>query len=197
MIYEIKKPRSLAPGSSLASSTYNLPPRLVADQLINIYFQEWAPLFPVLHRPTFLNMYSEYVTSSESLRDQKFIAQLNLVFGIAALSAEVRSAPQTEITYLSITQSNLHKLADFERQWQAALCSITRDCSLGTVQCLVLAQIFCIVRGDYNGLLYYKGISISIVYQLGLHRSQDQISSSVLTSETRKKVFWTQYTLDG
>ena len=74
---------------SATSATSKAPPRLVSDQMINIFFQEWAPLFPVLHRPTFLKIYTDYVVNPEGLQDQQAIAQLNLVFGIAALSAEV------------------------------------------------------------------------------------------------------------
>ena len=58
--------------------------------MINIFFQEWAPLFPVLHRPTFLALYEQYVASPETMVDKKSIAKLNLVFGIAALSSDVR-----------------------------------------------------------------------------------------------------------
>lgn len=65
------------------------PPRLVSDQMINIFLQEWSPLFPVLHRPTFLKLYEDYVACPEGVNDSHAIAQLNLVFGIAALSAEV------------------------------------------------------------------------------------------------------------
>lgn len=67
------------------------PPRLVSDQMINIFCQEWAPLFPVLHRPTFLNLYDKYMKNPEEVEDHHSVAQLNLVFGIAALSAEVKS----------------------------------------------------------------------------------------------------------
>lgn len=58
--------------------------------MVNIFFQEWAPLFPIIHRPTFLKLYTEYIADPESLKNPHSIAQLNLVFGIAALSAEVR-----------------------------------------------------------------------------------------------------------
>jgi hypothetical protein len=58
--------------------------------MVNIFFQEWAPLFPVLHRPTFLALYEQYVANPDSMTDKKSIAQLNLVFGIAALSSDVR-----------------------------------------------------------------------------------------------------------
>jgi hypothetical protein len=66
------------------------PPRLVSDQLINIFFQEWAPLYPVVHRPTILKAYGEYLNNSDSLNlDVHVMAQLNLIFGIAALSSSV------------------------------------------------------------------------------------------------------------
>ena len=58
--------------------------------MINIFFQEWAPLFPVLHRPAFLGLDEQYVSRPEELTDKKSIAQLNLCFGIAALSTDVR-----------------------------------------------------------------------------------------------------------
>lgn len=70
--------------------SFKAPPRLVSDQMINIFFQEWAPLFPILHRPAFLSLYEQYVVDPDSLTDKKAIAQLNLVFGIAALSSDVR-----------------------------------------------------------------------------------------------------------
>lgn len=66
------------------------PPRLVSDQLINIFFQEWAPLYPVVHRPTILKAYEQYLNNSDSLKDDVHtMAQLNLIFGVAALSANV------------------------------------------------------------------------------------------------------------
>lgn len=66
-----------------------VPSRMVSDQMINIFFQEWAPLFPVLHRPTVLKAYVDYLDESEGVKDKHTLAQLNLIFGIAALSAEV------------------------------------------------------------------------------------------------------------
>lgn len=66
---------------------WQAPARLVSDQLINIFFQEWAPLFPILHRPDFLGLYEEYVSCPEAVEEKPFLAQLNLVFAIAAQSA--------------------------------------------------------------------------------------------------------------
>ena len=67
-----------------------VPSRMVSDQMINIFFQEWAPLFPVVHRPTMLKVYADYVNDPKDVKDNHSLVQLNLIFGIAALSAEVR-----------------------------------------------------------------------------------------------------------
>lgn len=66
------------------------PARMLSDKLVNIFFQEFSPLFPIIHQPTFLSVYDDYISSPELVKDNKEIAQLFLVFGIAALSSQVR-----------------------------------------------------------------------------------------------------------
>lgn len=88
-----KKTENTSVEKVLASVASRLPPRLVSDQMINIFFQEWAPLFPVVHRPTVLSLYTEYVANPHGVKDKHAIAQLNLIFGIAAVSAEVWTLP--------------------------------------------------------------------------------------------------------
>ncbi|KAL2037437.1 hypothetical protein N7G274_009922 [Stereocaulon virgatum] len=173
-----KKDASITRRSLSAAS--KVPSRMVSDHMVNIFFQEWAPLFPILHKPTALKVYTDYVTDPSSVKDKHSIAQLNLIFGIAALSAEW----------------NKQSADGFETQWQAALDSVLAENTLPTLQCLVLAQIHCIAKADYNKLLHYKGMAISLSHRLGLHQSQKRFSLGALTSETRKKVFWSLYTLD-
>ena len=166
--------------------------------MINIFFQEWAPLFPVLHRPVFLTLYEQYVASPDTMSDKKSIAQLNLVFGIAALSSDVR------ITCMRCLKSILTSLKprdgqdveSFEAQWQSAIESFFMENDVATLQCLILAQIFCLLRADYSRLLKYKGLAVSLSQRLGLHQSQKRFALDALTSETRKKVFWSLYTVD-
>ncbi|KAF3009758.1 hypothetical protein E8E13_009550 [Curvularia kusanoi] len=161
--------------------SFKAPPRLVSDQMINIFFQEWAPLFPVLHRPTFLGLYEKYVSNPEDLADKKSIAQLNLCFGIAALSSDSRDGDD---------------VASFESQWQSAMDTFLMDNDLVTLQCLVLAQIYSLLKGDYSRVLKYKGLAIGLSQRLGLHQSQKRFALGALTSETRKKVFWSLYAVD-
>ncbi|KAF4555948.1 Fungal specific transcription factor domain-containing protein 41 [Elsinoe fawcettii] len=172
--------KSVAPVLSQLQS--RAPPRLMSDQYVNIFFQEWAPLFPILHRPTFLGLYEDFTSSPESVTDKKSIAQLYLVFGLAALS----QGPQ-----------HASEISSFELQWQSALQHVQTEQSLATLQCLLLAQLFCMQRGDCSQLLTYKALAVSLSARLGLHQSQKRYALGTLTCETRKKVFWTLYTLDN
>ncbi|KAI2625817.1 fungal-specific transcription factor domain-containing protein [Hypoxylon sp. NC1633] len=163
------------------AQSMRVPPRLFSDRCVNIYFQEWAPLFPVLHKPTFLRLYEEFVADSEKVKNNHKLAQLYLVFSIAALSSDL---------------PDMDQIADCEAQWQRALEAAIMDNTMNTLQCLVLALMYCTIRADYKRLQHYKGIAVGLSHRLGLHQSQKRFSFGALTIETRKKVFWTLYTLD-
>jgi len=158
-----------------------LPPRLFSDRCVNVYFQEWAPLFPVIHKPSFLRVYEELVADPEKIKNNHKLAQLYLVFSIAALSSE---------------HPDLEQITACEAQWQRSLDTILMDNTMITLQCLLLAMMYCTIRADYKRLQHYKGIAVGLSHRLGLHQSQKRFSFGVLTIETRKKVFWTLYMLD-
>ncbi|KAI9735396.1 MAG: hypothetical protein M1818_006402 [Claussenomyces sp. TS43310] len=167
--------------TGIAVPTSNVPPRLFSDRCVNVFFQEWAPLFPVLHRNTFLHLYEEYNADPESITDDHKLAQLHLVFAIAGLSSSL---------------PDLGNAALCEREWQRSLDAIVMASTLPTLQLLLLAIIYCISKGDYQKLLHYKSIAVGLAYRLGLHQSQKRFPFGALTIETRKKVFWVLYTVD-
>lgn len=157
------------------------PPRLFSDQCVNIFFQEWAPLFPVIHKRPFLRLYDEYLDHPDQVTDHHKLAQLHLVFSIAGISTD---RPDEE------------RISLCENQWRAALDSISMENTVSTLQCLILAIIYCIQKGDYNRLQHYKGIAVGLSHRLGLHQSQKRFSFDALATEMRKRVFWTLYTVD-
>lgn len=167
--------------SDLPTRPIRPPPRLFTDRCVNIYFQEWAPLFPVLHKPTFLRLYEDFVADPEKVKNDHKITQLYLVYSIAALSSE---SPEVD------------QIAACEVQWQRTLDAVIMNNTMSTLQCLVLAMMYCMIRADYKRLQHYKGVAIGLSHRLGLHQSQKRFSFGALTIETRKKVFWTLYTLD-
>lgn len=77
--------------------------------MVNTFFQEWAPLFPVLHRPTFLKTYQQYVTDAGSIEDTRDIAQLNLVFCIGAFAREVCRSPLSKIREVLMKNSRTYQ----------------------------------------------------------------------------------------
>jgi hypothetical protein len=158
-----------------------IPPRLFSDKCVQIFWQEWAPLFPVLNKADFLRLYEEYVADPEKMTNNHKLAQLHLVFGIAALSSNFPDEEQ---------------IAMCEHQWRTSLDAILMDSTLLTLQCLILATIYSLLKGDYKRLQQYKGIGVGLSHRLGLHQSQKRFSFGALTLETRKKVFWTLYTID-
>jgi hypothetical protein len=164
-----------------AATTPQVPPRLFSDRCVNVYFQEWAALFPILHKPTFLRVYEEYVADPTKIKGNHMIAQLYLVFSIAGLSSE---------------SPDLEQVASCEKQWIKSLDAVLMENTMQTLQCLLLALLYCTTRADYKRLQHYKGIAVGLSHRLGLHQSQKRFSFGALTIETRKKVFWTLYTLD-
>ncbi|KAJ5682533.1 hypothetical protein N7462_005698 [Penicillium macrosclerotiorum] len=180
----IKTLTKLSPSVSRGSPNQAIktPPRLVSDQLINIFFQEWAPLYPIVHRPTILKAYEQYLSNAESLKqDAHVLTQLNLIFGIAALSSSSRTNQDP---------------AFFEENWATSLGLYSNETTIGSLQCFILAQIYCMTKGDYRCLLRYRALAVDICQQLGLHQSQDSATFNPLEGETRKKVFWCQYVMD-
>jgi Fungal specific transcription factor domain len=176
---------AFAPALSTTSKVSSkIPPRILSDQYINIFFQEWAPLLPVLHRPTFLRVYEQYIAEPGAGKwqgNKQAVAQLFLIFDIAALSSSS-----------CITQSTTL----YESQWRKAMQSMPSKASLSTLQCHVLAQLYYLLRADHSHCIRHRAAAISMCHQLGLHHSQKYYTLSSLELETRKKVFWCQYTLD-
>ena len=93
-------------------------------------------------------------------------------------------------------QWNNHDSRQFEKKWQSALDLAVKQVSISTLQCLLLAMILCILTQDYERLRKYKTLSAKMARRLGLHQSQKRSSMGPLTNETRKRLFWTLFTLD-
>jgi hypothetical protein len=51
-------------------------------------------------------------------------------------------------------------------------------------------------KGDYRSMLRYRAVAVDICHQLELHQNSAESACNPLEAETRKKVFWCQYTVD-
>jgi len=87
-------------------------------------------------------------------------------------------------------------LRSFDEQWKYSLNQILLDTSLETVQCLLLAQLYCFSLGDFQRLAQYKSLCVGMILRMGLHRSQKDFPQNALIGELRKRTFWVAYCLD-
>lgn len=152
--------------------------------MTDLFFQEWQPLLPILHRQTFLRFYEQFLSEPDarSLQNNKLaIAQLFLIFEVAAHSSSSKARPNTTA---------------YELQWRKALSSAASTPSIATLQCHILAQLCYLLKADYPHLLRHRAYAVSICHQLGLHQGHKSYSLPPFEVETRKKVFWCQYVLD-
>jgi hypothetical protein len=184
------------PITTIASKT---PPRIMSDQYISqwpyhlcysnanfpdLFFQEWQPLLPVLHRPTFLKVYEQYLAGPDAgnwQSNKQAISQLFLIFEISALST---------------SQQAKQNVPSYENQWRRALFSTSMTPTIAMIQCQLLAQLCYLLRADYTNLARQRGVSVGMCHELGLHQAHRYHTLSTFESETRKKVFWCQYVLD-
>lgn len=176
--------KSVPESKEFANPQSNIPPRLLSDHYINIFFQEWAPLLPILHRPVILHVYEQYLAEPENEKwvgQRQAVAQLFLIFEIAATSA--------------FSPVRRHTVS-YEPQWRHAIASNSSPPSITTVQCHILAQLNYLLKADYSRVACHAATSVSLCHQLGLHGNQNHQAVTGLESETRKKVFWCQYALD-
>ncbi|CAG1980905.1 unnamed protein product [Fusarium graminearum] len=149
-----------------------------------VYFQEWAPLFPVLHEPTFRKLLDDSICGPGIDCPYDKLAQIYLVIDIAGLSSNATDPEQ----FPTATQT-----------WRDALSSSFPHKSIHALQTLTLATLCCIVRAERDGAIHYRNRAICLSNILALHRdcphNLDE-PCSTLTLEMKKRVFWTLYTLD-
>lgn len=88
------------------------------------------------------------------------------------------------------------QLAVFEAAWLPLLGPLEKNVNLEAAQSFVIAQIYHLVRSEYDLALRYRGIACAICHQLGMHLSETRFQHQGLTSQLRRRVFWTQYVLD-
>ncbi|PFH55948.1 hypothetical protein XA68_17334 [Ophiocordyceps unilateralis] len=163
-----------SPGSF--QSSY-LPLGLFSDRYVDVFFREWAPLFPVLDRITFLQTYDEFISQPDRVRCGYQLAQLHLVFAIAELSS---------------ASPNLEQVASYESRWTGVVETQSLADTLDALQCLVLAVLYCTLLGDNRRLQYYKSLAVGLSHRLGLNPGQKRFP----VWRTREMVSLTLYTLD-
>ncbi len=121
-----------------------LPPREVADQLVDSYFRTIHPEFPVIGKITFCWQYRSYFLNPNARPGRRWIAILNLVFAIAA-----KFSPLVGGQYEGSFERHENY---FTRAWQLSIdhVALAEHPDLQQVQVEGLAAFYLLSVGEVN-----------------------------------------------
>ena len=125
-------------------------------------------------------MYTE-----KASKDPAHFAQLWLVLAIAARDAIAKGSDMPE------------DHAKFFLRARYFLRQLPQKLSVHGLKALILAQLYCFAEEDYDLLWTYKVQAVGWSLKLGLHRNQKKMKLGPLTTEMRKRVFWSLYVVDA
>ena len=166
-----------------------LPPRQVADELIDAYFERVHVLHPFLHEGSFRAHYEQLWADPDFSRPREtsWLALANLVF---AYGCEFCRARQTD-------EFDERALAFIERAKSIILSLVFRNADLPLVQALLLLCHY--VQGTLalNDCWNFAGLMIRNAISIGLHVNPiDDGTSLPVEKESRKRLWWGCVVLD-
>ncbi|KAK9364506.1 fungal-specific transcription factor domain-containing protein [Lipomyces kononenkoae] len=178
-------------------SNFVLPHRQAADEFLGCYWAFIHPIFPVLHKQTFLGRYEKlwmpanYVANSEKLHDSVsetiFHTSLNVVFALGC-QFSTNIIPAKKISCADELYQRSRKLINFE---------ILDSGQLSVVQMLLLTGIYLQSTEHATRLWNVVGLAIRAAQGLGLHSNEASVHlKSQLDREMCRRVWHTCVLLD-
>ncbi|KAI9276530.1 fungal-specific transcription factor domain-containing protein [Sporodiniella umbellata] len=176
--------RSENPTNSLIVDPYDLPPPDLSKHLLDLYFDHFYPLIPLLHKKTFL-----VSLENEDPNKRPPLLLMNAIYAVASRVSpdiRVRANPDLADTAGDIFLERARRLLDEE--WD--------DYKVSTVQSLIL------ISSHQNGALknirgwLYSGLAFRMCQNLGLNRNCDSWNLSDEEKEERKRVFYCCFVID-
>lgn len=172
-----------------------LPMRRQADNFLLCYWEFIHPLFPVLHKPTFLRKYDRLWVEGDKGQTQYdseaeeaiFTSTLNLVFALGCKFSGLIDASQKS------------SAADdfYQRSRQSYPFDILDSTSISLVQMLILTGVYLQSTQHASRCWNSVGLAIRMAQSLGLHVDHSSRRSiSQLELEMRRRIWHTCVHLD-
>lgn len=164
----------------------HLPPRSIADALVDIYFSKVNSDYPLFHRALFEAKY-EMVWSTTPDLEPSWLMTLYMVFVLAMTTASKESLPST-----MQAQKDLLK-EQFLSRVKPLLPDVLSGSSLVHVQALMVYCLYLHISRQRNACWNITGSAIRIAVAIGLHRNGASKKCTMLERELRKRVWWTLF----
>lgn len=167
-----------------------LPRRRDADSYVHCYWDNIHPLYPLLHKPTFMRAYDKLWTTDDedeqsSFDQTLFMATVNMVFALGS--------------HFSHTVDKEHKAAtsnDFYQRARNSFCyDILDSASSAMVQYLLLTVIYLHSTALVNRSHNLLGLAVRAAQTIGLHEASI-VETSQLTEEMRRRIWYACVALD-
>ncbi|EEU48925.1 uncharacterized protein NECHADRAFT_75561 [Fusarium vanettenii 77-13-4] len=171
------------------------PPRRTADDFVRCFWEFVHPVFPVLHKTSFMSRYNllwsadENETSNDTISEMEeviFSSTLNIVFAIGCRFSE--SVPAASRASLAQTF--------YQRSRSIYRFEILDSMSLSAVQMLLLTGVYLQSTQQATRCWNAVGLAIRAAQSLGLHVESPNQSQSQLSREMRRRVWHTCLVLD-
>lgn len=163
-----------------------LPPKRLADRLIDQYRNVLHHLAPMLHWPTFQKEYEQLYQRGtfQGLR----VVWKGLFFALMACGSLITDPSAMPSTNLD---ADIIKYCDIAK---SCTRTVDDDISVDHVRTCLLLSICFMDMNRKPASWYWLGCSVRFAQFLGLHRDQGQYAE--LESEMQKRVWWSIYNWD-
>ncbi|GAQ42264.1 fungal_trans-domain-containing protein [Aspergillus niger] len=176
-------------------NAFTLPTRRMADNFMSCFWNFTHPIFPILHKPTFVISYdSLWVPPTESFsgsvcgkaEDPIFLSTMNIVFAIGCQFSDL------------VAPGKRTSLADQFYQRSRALYDIDAldSASLLTVQMLLLTGLYLQSTKYASRCWHMVGLAIRTAQDIGIHIEHTRPSKTQLEREMRRRVWHNCVILD-
>jgi hypothetical protein len=174
-----------------------LPRRRNADDFLACYWEFTHPLFPVLHKPSFLKQYQNLWANEQEpeardlntlgMEELIFTATLNLVFALGCMFSNLVPPSQKNSMSDEFYQKSRHTL----------LFEVLDSTSLSLVQMMCLTGVYLQSTQHANRCWNSVGLAIRVAQSLGLHLNEVTGKKiPQLEREMRRRVWHTCLILD-
>ena len=177
------------------STDFLLPSRQIADNLLNCYWEFIHPLFPMLHKTSFLEQYARLwepmaqgdSVPAEEVHDMVFYSILNVAFALGC-----------QFTTLIDQNSTTAAANDFYQRSRRLLAFDIFDSGhLQLVQALLITGVYLQTTIFVARYWNVVGFAIRVAYGLGLNKPQKMSKQhSQLDVEMRRRIWHTCVSLD-
>ncbi len=164
-----------------------LPERILADNLVDAYFDRVHPLYPFLHEGSFRAEYENMWGNGDQAQCRRsWFGLANAVFALGCEFCEDVVANSLDVTVTCF----------LDRSRSVVLPQISKRGSLEHVQALLLLCHYLQGALELNECWTLAGWMIRTAYSIGLHLDADSLSISSVEKEVRKRAWWGCFALD-